>query len=227
MILKVWAYSNKLMYHRVRETWWWSFISVLQRKGRVLFRESVPNQCYFQGGQTAQGGGGVIVPGGVKRHVGVTLRDVVSGHGGDGPMAGLGDLSGLCQPEWFSDFVICLVMFRWQGAQTNAYWKKLFFFFHWNTKICSQNPSLYQWVIFLQCFSWHQIHVPDTKCEACTCRLNFLEQMLHRIWGNKTEGSHGGQSASHVVPAGSRLGFLIDQNQQDSLSACSTTGQLQ
>lgn len=64
-----------------------------------MFRESVSNQCYFQGGQTAQGGGGVIVPGGVKRHVGVTLRDVVSGHGGDGPMAGLGDLSGLCQPE--------------------------------------------------------------------------------------------------------------------------------
>lgn len=63
-----------------------------------MFRESVSNQCYFQGGQTARGGGGVIVPGGVKRHVGVTLRDVVSGHGGVGLVVGLGDLSDLFQP---------------------------------------------------------------------------------------------------------------------------------
>lgn len=59
-----------------------------------MFRESVSNQCYFQGGQTARGGGGVIVPGGVKRHVGVTLRDVVSGHGGNVLMVGPDDLSG-------------------------------------------------------------------------------------------------------------------------------------
>lgn len=63
-----------------------------------MFRESVSNQCYFQGGQTAQGGGGVIVPGGVKRHVGVTLRDVVSGHGGGGLMVGLNNLCGLFKP---------------------------------------------------------------------------------------------------------------------------------
>lgn len=85
-------------------------------------------------------------------------------------------------------------------------------------------PSLYQWAIFLQCFSWHHIHGPDTNCETCTCRLSFLE--FRGIWGKNTEGRrHGGQSASHMVPAGSSLGFLTDQNQQDSLSACSTAGQ--
>jgi len=45
-----------------------------------------------------QGGGGVTVPGGVQEMCNVALRDVVSGHGGDGLMAGLGDLRGLFQP---------------------------------------------------------------------------------------------------------------------------------
>jgi len=39
-----------------------------------------------------QGGEGVV-------HV--ALRDVVSGHGGDGLIVGLGDLRGLSQPLWF------------------------------------------------------------------------------------------------------------------------------
>ena len=34
----------------------------------------------------------------LREHVDVALRDVVSGHGGDGLMTGLGDLSGLFQP---------------------------------------------------------------------------------------------------------------------------------
>jgi len=34
----------------------------------------------------------------LKSHVAVALRDVVSGHGGDALMVGLGDLSGLFQP---------------------------------------------------------------------------------------------------------------------------------
>ena len=34
--------------------------------------------------QAAQGGGGGTVPGGVQNLVDVTLRDVVSGHGGVG-----------------------------------------------------------------------------------------------------------------------------------------------
>ena len=33
-----------------------------------------------------------------KKHTDVALRDVVSGHGRDGLMVGLGDLSGLFQP---------------------------------------------------------------------------------------------------------------------------------
>ena len=33
-----------------------------------------------------------------KNRVDVALRDVVSGHGGDGPMVGLDDLSALFQP---------------------------------------------------------------------------------------------------------------------------------
>ena len=33
-----------------------------------------------------------------KSHAAVALRDVVSGHGGDGLTAGLGDLSGLTEP---------------------------------------------------------------------------------------------------------------------------------
>jgi len=33
-----------------------------------------------------------------KKHLDVALKDVVSGHDGDGSMAGLGDLSGLFQP---------------------------------------------------------------------------------------------------------------------------------
>jgi len=43
--------------------------------------------------------GSVTIPGGgVKNCVDVALRDVVSGHGGDGLMVGLGDLSGPFQP---------------------------------------------------------------------------------------------------------------------------------
>jgi len=34
-----------------------------------------------------------------KEHVNVALRDMVSGHGGDGLMAGLDYLSGLFQPK--------------------------------------------------------------------------------------------------------------------------------
>ena len=34
----------------------------------------------------------------LERHVDVALMDMVSGHGGDGLMVGLGDLSGLFQP---------------------------------------------------------------------------------------------------------------------------------
>ena len=34
-----------------------------------------------------------------KKRVGVALRDAVSGGGGDGLVIGLGDLSGLFQPE--------------------------------------------------------------------------------------------------------------------------------
>ena len=45
--------------------------------------------------QAAQGGGGVIVSGGIQ--VDVVLRGVVSGDGGDGLMVGLDNLSGLCQ----------------------------------------------------------------------------------------------------------------------------------
>ena len=33
-----------------------------------------------------------------KKHVDVALRDMVSGHGGDGLMVGLGDINGLFQP---------------------------------------------------------------------------------------------------------------------------------
>ena len=33
-----------------------------------------------------------------KKHVGVALRDMVSGHGGDGLTVGLDDLSVFCQP---------------------------------------------------------------------------------------------------------------------------------
>ena len=41
-----------------------------------------------------------------KNRVDVALRDVVSGHGGDGLMVGLGDLRGLFQPQWFCDSMI-------------------------------------------------------------------------------------------------------------------------
>ena len=42
---------------------------------------------------------GVTIPGGVKKRVGVALRDKVSGSiRGDGLMFGLGDLSRLSQP---------------------------------------------------------------------------------------------------------------------------------
>jgi len=38
--------------------------------------------------QAAQGGGGVTIPGGVQECRNVALRDVVSGHGGDGLVVG-------------------------------------------------------------------------------------------------------------------------------------------
>lgn len=43
----------------------------------------------------AQGGGGLIIPGGVQD---MALRDVVSRHSGGGFVIGLDDLSGLFQP---------------------------------------------------------------------------------------------------------------------------------
>ncbi len=48
--------------------------------------------------QAAQGGGAVTVSGRVQNCVDVALRDTVSGHGGDGLMVGLDDLTGLFQP---------------------------------------------------------------------------------------------------------------------------------
>jgi len=42
-----------------------------------------------------QGGGGVTIPGVFKNRVHVTLRDIVSGHGGDGLAVRPGDLIGL------------------------------------------------------------------------------------------------------------------------------------
>ena len=45
--------------------------------------------------RTAQGGGGVPVPGSIKKRADVILSDVVSGHGGDGLMDGVDDLRGL------------------------------------------------------------------------------------------------------------------------------------
>ena len=42
-----------------------------------------------------QGGGGVPVPGSIKKRADVILSDVVSGHGGDGLMDGVDDLRGL------------------------------------------------------------------------------------------------------------------------------------
>jgi len=49
--------------------------------------------------QTARGGGAVTIPGGVQNRVDVAQRDVVSGHGGDGLVVGLGDLSGFSNPK--------------------------------------------------------------------------------------------------------------------------------
>ena len=48
--------------------------------------------------QTAQGGGGVTVPGGVPEPCGCGTEDMVSGHGGDGLTIGLNDRSGLFHP---------------------------------------------------------------------------------------------------------------------------------
>ena len=48
--------------------------------------------------EAAQGGGGVTIPGGVQGKGGCGNEDMVSGHGGDGLMVGLDDLSGLFQP---------------------------------------------------------------------------------------------------------------------------------
>jgi len=49
--------------------------------------------------ELAQGGGGVTIPWeAFKDHGDVTLKDMVYGHGGDGLMVGVDDLSGLFQP---------------------------------------------------------------------------------------------------------------------------------
>jgi len=48
--------------------------------------------------QAAQVCGGVTTPRGVQEPWRCGMRDVVSRHGGDGRMAGLGDLSTLFQP---------------------------------------------------------------------------------------------------------------------------------
>ena len=48
--------------------------------------------------QAAPGGGGVTITGGVQESVDVALRDMVSGHGGDGSMIGHDDHSSLFQP---------------------------------------------------------------------------------------------------------------------------------
>ena len=45
--------------------------------------------------QAAQGDGGITIPGGVPKPCGCGTEDVVSGHGGDGLVDGLEDLSGL------------------------------------------------------------------------------------------------------------------------------------
>ena len=47
--------------------------------------------------QAAQGGGAVTVPGGVAEPCGCGTEDIVSGHGGDGLVAGPGDISGIFQ----------------------------------------------------------------------------------------------------------------------------------
>ena len=49
--------------------------------------------------QAAQGGGGTPSLEVYKRRVDVAQRDVVSEHGGDGPMVGLDDLNGLFQSQ--------------------------------------------------------------------------------------------------------------------------------
>ena len=48
--------------------------------------------------EAAQGGGGVTISGCVPEPCGCVTEDMVSGHGGDGLMVGLDDLSGLFQP---------------------------------------------------------------------------------------------------------------------------------
>ena len=45
--------------------------------------------------QAAQGDGGITIPGGVPELCGCGTEDVVSGHGGDGLVDGLEDLSGI------------------------------------------------------------------------------------------------------------------------------------
>jgi len=42
-----------------------------------------------------------------EKCVGMALRDMVSGHGCNGLMVGLDDLSGLFQPQWFYDHSCC------------------------------------------------------------------------------------------------------------------------
>ena len=44
-----------------------------------------------------------------KKHMDVALRDI-SGHGGDGLMAGLNDLSGLFRPSSFYDSMVLLLL---------------------------------------------------------------------------------------------------------------------
>ena len=48
--------------------------------------------------QAAQGGGGVTIPGGVPEPGGCGTEDMVSGHGGDVLVVGLGDFRDLFQP---------------------------------------------------------------------------------------------------------------------------------
>jgi len=53
---------------------------------------------YSEREEAAQGGGGVTAPGGVQEMWRCGTEGCGSGHGGDGLMVGLGDLSGLFQP---------------------------------------------------------------------------------------------------------------------------------
>ena len=65
---------------------------------------SVQDEMFCSTEQAAQRGCGVTLPMDVfKKHIYVALRDMVSGHGGDGLVGRLSDLSRLFQPLWFCD----------------------------------------------------------------------------------------------------------------------------